>query len=784
MEMKKHKTKHILSVLAATMVGFSFLFLYYYIGVNQRKKTYEDSKWIATQQSRNTAMAVESYFIKPIMIARSLATQSILYYKEKVDRTKIVSLLSKYAKENPEFVAIWTMWEPNFYDGKDVQFKGNPYFDSEGHLSVTFFYHNDSIYIEKVSPDDYQEFFYTIPKETLQEIVLEPYNYQYQGYPYEFYETTVVVPIIINSTFAGIIGIDIDLKNIQQKLNKIKLLNKGQLTLVSAYGEIVAHSDSNFFAKNIFEIVNPSDTLMSYAFKQGIEFNYETYSEFSGETVFRTLYPINIGKSNNRWFIILEINKKLATLRSENMFYISIGVLIFGLLLTIYLVHNIFERLKYEKELIRAKELAENKEYELQKMYYELQASEEELRATNEELYATSEALTESNQELTTAKEKAEEASKLKTAFLHNLSHEIRTPLNAIFGFTQMLSSNNLSSEESKHFIQIIQNSSQQLVSVVNDIITISSIETGQERLNNVNFRLNKHIDGLHQTFSKKTSEKGIEFKVVKGLSDQDDEILADDLKLSQILKHLIYNAIKFTQVGFIEFGYVVKNNNIEFFVKDSGMGIDNSKHEIIFERFTHASESICSQYGGAGLGLAICKGFVTLMGGNIWVESELNKGTAFYFTIPYHPVNTKSNLIFANETLVKVNDKVKTILIAEDDINNFKLLKAILKDFDYQIIHVEDGRKAIELCQNEPSICMVLMDIKLPELDGVSATKLIKEFKPKLPIIAQTAYATLDDIEKNRDIFDAYITKPIDIIKLKKIISDLCSNEEKYESF
>lgn len=126
----------------------------------------------------------------------------------------------------------------------------------------------------------------------------------------------------------------------------------------------------------------------------------------------------------------------------------------------------------------------------------------------------------------------------------------------------------------------------------------------------------------------------------------------------------------------------------------------------------------------------------------------------------------------------------MKTILVVEDDINNFKLLKAILKDFDFQIIHVEDGRKAIELCRNEPSICIVLMDIKLPELDGVSATKLIKEFKPKLPIIAQTAYATLDDIEKNRDVFDAYITKPIDIIKFKKIISDFCSNKEKYESF
>lgn len=775
MNQNSSKSKYILSIAAAILTACAFLFLYFYIGVSQRDKTYEDSKWIAIEQSRNAAGEVESFFIKAIMTARSLTTQSIVYYKEKANRNKVVELLKKYTAQNPDFLALWTLWEPNFYDGNDSKFKNAPYYNREGHLSVTFFYHNDSLYSESTSPDDYQEFFYTIPKETKQELVLEPYKYQYQGYPYEFYETTVVEPIIIDSLFAGVFAIDLDIKKLQERFNKIKLYNNGYLALISANGEIVAHKDSNYIAKNLFKLINPSDTIPLFAFKNGIEYSYETHSEFTGEDVFRILYPIRIGKSNKRWFIMSEISKREATIRSVNMYYVSLGVLVLGLLLILYLIYNIFDRLEYEKNLIKAKEFAEQKERDLQKMYYELQASEEELRATNEELYSTSEALKENNTQLLKAKEEAEEANRLKTAFLHNLSHEVRTPLNAISGFAQVILKFNNIDEELKNFTHIIHSSSKQLVSIINDIITISSIETGQEKIISTNIHLNQLIEELKTVFDLQLKGRPVELKIQKALANGDDEILVDVNKLRQILNNLLSNAVKFTQQGTIEFGYALKDNNLEFFVKDTGIGIDKTKHSVIFERFTQADEQIHAIYGGTGLGLSICKGFVELLGGNIWVESELGKGSTFFFSLPYIPVisSAKQN----QPTQPKNQNETMTILVAEDDINSFKLLRALLKDYNCQIIHADTGTKAVELCKQDGSINLVLMDIKMPEMDGVTATRLIKEINPKITVIAQTAYATLDDIEKNKDVFDAYITKPIDVENLKRILNQFLNN-------
>lgn len=781
MHQKISSSKYYLSIVAAILTACAFLFLYFYIGISQRKKTYNDSKWIAIQQSRNAAIDVENYFLKAIMTARALTLQSIVYYKEGASRSKIVDLLKEPATKNPDFLAIWTMWEPNFYDGNDIKFRHNPY-DKDGHLSVTFFYHNDSLYAEETSPDDYQEFFYTVPRETKSELILEPYRYQYQGYPYEFYETTVIEPILIDSTFAGVFAIDLDLKALQNQLSKIKLLNNGYLALVSSSGEIVAHRDTAYITKNLFEIVNTTDTITAYAIKNGIEYSFETISEFIGKEVFRTFYPIRIGQSGKRWVIMLEINKREATYRSEVMNYVSIGILILGLLLIAYLIYNIFDRLEYEKNLIRAKEQAEQKEQDLQKMYYELQASEEELRATNEELYSTTEALKDNNIQLLKAKEEAEEADRLKTAFLHNLSHEVRTPLNAISGFTQLLSNSTSLTNEEKIYAQIINNSSNQLVTIISDIITISKIETGQETITSSNVRLNRLIDEIIENFSTQVNGKPIELKTTKALNDYDDEVLVDAIKLREVFSKLLSNAIKFTQQGSIEIGYSLKDNYLEFHVKDTGMGIAPAKQTIIFERFTQADDEIQIKYGGAGLGLPICKGFVELLGGNIWVESEEGNGTSFYFTIPYIPViNPAKQPKLPKATL---NKQAMTILVAEDDPNSLKLLRALLKSYDYQLIHADTGTKAVEICKSDSSIRLVLMDIKMPGMDGVTATKLIKKLNPAITVIAQTAYATLDDIEKNKDIFDAYITKPINVENFKKTINRLLDKMNGIETF
>lgn len=234
------------------------------------------------------------------------------------------------------------------------------------------------------------------------------------------------------------------------------------------------------------------------------------------------------------------------------------------------------------------------------------------------------------------ALEKAEESDKLKTAFLQNISHEIRTPLNAISGFTDLLSDPNLSPQTQSEYIQIIQNSSSRLTSIISDIITISALETNQEELRYSNVCINSIIGELNAVFEQQASQKGLILYSKRVLNEEQANVLTDRTKVTQILSNLISNSIKFTNEGFVEFGCVLKGNSLEFFVKDSGIGIEPEFHEKIFERFRQADRSINRLYGGTGLGLAISKAFVDLLGGKIWLNSEPNKGSVFYFTIPY----------------------------------------------------------------------------------------------------------------------------------------------------
>jgi len=246
--------------------------------------------------------------------------------------------------------------------------------------------------------------------------------------------------------------------------------------------------------------------------------------------------------------------------------------------------------------------------------------------------------------ELIKAKEKAEEGDHLKTAFLQNMSHEIRTPLNAITGFSSILSNPDLSEEKKQRYLMIIQNSSFQLLSIVTDILTISAIETKQEKLNIGPVVINHLIDDLHTIFKQKALNQQISLYTKKQLEDKDAKIYTDKTKINQVFTNLIINALKFTNQGYIEFGYELKNEGeqaeIEFYVKDTGIGIKSEMHQKIFERFRQADESIQADYGGTGLGLSISKGFIKLLGGKIWVKSEPDKGATFYFTIPYKPAN------------------------------------------------------------------------------------------------------------------------------------------------
>jgi signal transduction histidine kinase len=367
-------------------------------------------------------------------------------------------------------------------------------------------------------------------------------------------------------------------------------------------------------------------------------------------------------------------------------------------------------------------------------------------------------------EELIKAKEKAEESDRLKTSFLHNISHEIRTPMNAIIGFSGFLGDPDLLPDKRKYFNDIIMQSCTQLLSIISDIVSIATIQAGQEKIIEKEIDIKSMLLLLYEQFSSKAATQNISLINKACVNENDVQILCDETKLIQVLTNLIGNALKFTHHGTVSFGCTVKGTELEFFVKDTGIGIPAEMHIKIFERFRQVENSSTRQYGGSGLGLSISKAYIEILGGKIWLHSEPDKGSTFFFTIPYKKV-VKSPI---HEIQVIPGPKIekgliKTILIAEDEDSNFMLLEALMEDMNISIIRAINGIEAVELCSSSKKIDLVLMDIKMPMMDGFEATRKIRKFNTSLPIIAQTAFTS--EADKREAIVcgcNDFITKPI----------------------
>ncbi len=388
-----------------------------------------------------------------------------------------------------------------------------------------------------------------------------------------------------------------------------------------------------------------------------------------------------------------------------------------------------------------------------------LEQQHEELLAAKEKAELSAQLSREFSEKLNKAKEKAEENDALKTAFLQNISHEVRTPLNAIVGFSNMIKKPALSREKIDYFSSIILNSSQQLLATVTDILTISSLQTKQEKLNKNNVCINEMLHDLHTILKVQFSEPWVSLHLKTTLSDNLSEIFTDKAKIVQIITNLVSNAHKFTNEGTVEFGCQLKGNMLQFYVKDTGIGISPKNQSLIFERFHQADLSISKSYGGTGLGLSISKGFAELMGGEIWVESALNEGATFYFTVPYEPVRYTDDTV---QNPVKANKKLN-ILVAEDIELNYLLLEEFFRDTNCNVVRAKNGIEAVEIAKSNKSLDAVLMDIKMPEMDGYTAAGLIKELYPDLPIIAQSGFPPDPGSEAiNNYPFKKYLSKPI----------------------
>jgi PAS domain S-box-containing protein len=375
--------------------------------------------------------------------------------------------------------------------------------------------------------------------------------------------------------------------------------------------------------------------------------------------------------------------------------------------------------------------------------------------------------------QLIEALDQAERSDKLKEAFLQNMSHEIRTPLNSIVGFSELLNSDDsISREKILHYTSVIYASSNQLLSIVSDILTISSIQTGQVSVLLELVDLNKVVDQLHEVFLQNAVDKNLELRISKEIEDQPFFTMTDETKLTQILTNLLHNAIKFTNDGYVELSYKHEGDRILFRVTDTGIGIPEDSRQVIFERFRQADSSVSSKFGGTGLGLSISKSFAEMLEGSLWVESEQGKGSSFFLSIPLRHQTQPAHEDKSDK--ISLPDFPLTILVAEDEINNYYLLEDLLKAGNIQILHARNGIEAVRICNDNPGIDLVLMDIKMPDMDGITAFAEIRKLRPRLPVIAQTAYALKQEKKHFLNLgFDDYIAKPIMKSELFRKISN-----------
>jgi signal transduction histidine kinase len=369
------------------------------------------------------------------------------------------------------------------------------------------------------------------------------------------------------------------------------------------------------------------------------------------------------------------------------------------------------------------------------------------------------------------AKEDAEKKEKLKSYYLNNLAHEIKSPVNAISGFSNLLKENIQSIEYRNKFLDIIIESSGNLVSIINTVVEISNFESGVVSIVEKNIDLNDLIKEVYDAFCEEASKKKLLFQTEVNIPLKDCIIVSDKERLKQVLSGLLSNSFRFTYSGKIVFGCKLKDASIEFFVSDTGSGISEENKKSVYDHFFQAGDSISKTYKGIGLGLTIAKGYVEKMGGRMDFISSEGKGTDFYFTVPFKRASLKPESKFAVQNEVDYPpDKRKTILVADDDNLNYTLITNFLEKLNVELLRAENGKIAVELC-NANQFDLILMDIRMPVMDGYTATRLIKENSPEQIIIAQTAY-TNDRETALANGCDDFLAKPFSKDQLLSVVN------------
>ncbi len=581
----------------------------------------------------------------------------------------------------------------------------------------------------------------------------------------------------------------ISLVNLFQDIDKSPVNSDVCLETVANYAPIPLFTDSETsFGKGIAGgIIN-----------KGTQHGHETAMlamKFLNDPNFkpeqRVAFPIDNYYFDYRVLKKFDINPKLlpegsiVINRPKSLFreYFTYIIFILGtitiMLATIFILFiNIKKRRNAEKMVVQKLNEIQDKNSSLEKANFLVGEMNNKLESVNKHLVDTNKALSE-------AKQKSEDADRLKSTFLSNMSHEIRTPLNSIVGFSSLLSARENTEEEQERFIKLINSNSDQLLRLINDILDLSRTEAGEFSIHKELFQVQEVFVEIANNFQHNSRKPDVNIKISEFANRHTLIINSDPVRFRQIFNNLIYNALKFTDKGYIEFGFDLNHpKEVTFYVKDTGIGIPEEHLDNVFERFWKRGDDKSKIYSGTGLGLAITKKLCEKLGGKIWLVSKVGKGTTFYFT---HPLFLAQSDTFSSSTNLKSRSlkqsthfkgNGKIIAIAEDEKDNLNLLKQILAKYQFKVLSFRNGKELVDFMDQDPSLSieLILMDIKMPVMDGTRAAEIVKSKNPTIPIVAQTAYALSDDLKKIKSkYFDDYITKPINqrllMEKLRKFL-------------
>jgi signal transduction histidine kinase/Tfp pilus assembly protein PilF len=518
--------------------------------------------------------------------------------------------------------------------------------------------------------------------------------------------------------------------------------NSKRLLVLISEGKATAYSETGDYRRAYLH------------FKEYDELRESVFGEEKGKLLIELEARYQI-QAKQKQIELLSKEKEL-TESEEKKVKIWFALLFIVVLFLLSLTYFIYSRFRFKSkanaELLD--EIAHRKLFEAK-----LQIFQEELEALVEER----------TQELKKAKEKAEESDKLKTAFLTNMSHEIRTPMNAIVGFSYLLTDPESNEDMKNEYIKIIRSNGEILMNLINDILDISLIESGQLKTKQKPVAVPALLDELKLFYDKeKEKYRKQHLSIIQDYDKNAEQLIisTDKVRFHQIMTNLLSNAIKFTEEGSITYGFRVSDmDEVLFFIKDTGEGIPPDRHQVIFERFSKFGDiNETKLFSGTGLGLAICNELVNLLGGKIWLDSYPGKGSTFYFTLPLNQEDGDKIVVTKNKVLFDIQKLVgKTILIAEDVLSNYQLLSAFLAKMNVNIIWAQNGVEAVEIFKSNRNIDIILMDIQMPVMDGLKALQKIRKLDTTIPVIINTAFYVTDEMEKSYAAgCTDYMTKPI----------------------